>query len=68
MAEVSSTEAAEIVDTNRVLIFRHVDIGVLPARRVGIKREIRIDVSDLRAYAEKLGYRFDEALAAQYAK
>ena len=68
MAEVSAPQAAEIISTSHPTIFRRVDDGSLPARREGIKREIWIDVDELRRFAKEYGYRFDEKLAQHYAK
>ncbi len=68
MAEVSAPQAAEILNTSHPTIFRRVEDGSLPARREGVKREIWIDVEDLRRFATKFGYRFNESLAKQYAK
>lgn len=68
MSEVTAPQAADIVNVARMTIYRHVTAGVLPARRVGLSRDIMVDIDDLRRYADKLGYRFDEALATQYAK
>lgn len=68
MTEVTAPQAAEIVGIDHSTLFKHVQAGIVPARRVGLKRDIRIDVEDLRTYAGKLGYRFNEALATQYGK
>lgn len=68
MAEVSAPQAAEILNTSHPTIFRRVDDGSLPARREGVKREIWIDVNELRRFAEQYGYRFNEQLAKDYAK
>lgn len=68
MAEVSAPQAAEILNTSHPTVFRRVEDGSLPARRQGVKREIWIDVDELRRFAEHNGYRFNEALAQQYAK
>lgn len=68
MAEVSAPQAAEIINTSHPTIFRRVDDGTLAARREGMKREIWIDVDELRRFAQEYGYRFDEKLAKRYAK
>lgn len=68
MAEVTGPQAAEILNTSHVTLFRRVDDGTLPARREGKRRDIFVDVSDLRQFAQESGYRFDEALARQYAR
>ncbi len=68
MPEVTLTQAAEIVSRDRTSVFRWVEDGLLPARREGLRRDIRIEVSVLRSFADKYGYRFDDALARQYAK
>lgn len=68
MAEVTAPQAAEITDISYMTLYRRVEDGTLPHRRIGIRGEIRINVEDLRAFAAKLGYRFNEVLATQYAK
>jgi excisionase family DNA binding protein len=68
MAEVSAPQAAEILNTSHPTIFRRVEDGSLPARREGVKREIWIDVEELRRFAKKWEYRFNEELATLYAK
>jgi hypothetical protein len=68
MSEVSAPQAAEILNTSHVTIFRRVDDGSLPARREGLKQTIWIEIDTLRLYAKVHGYRFSEELAAQYAK
>lgn len=66
MAEVTSTQAAAIIGTSHMTIHRRVDDGLLPARRQGLDRQIRVDLDDLRRFAQAYGYRFDEKLALQY--
>lgn len=68
MAEVTGPQAAEILNTSHPTIFRRVEDGSLPARREGLRRDIFIDVDELRRFAEKFGYRFNESLAKQYAR
>jgi hypothetical protein len=66
MGEVGITQAGEIVGVNRSTVFYWVDHDQLQARREGIGRTIRIEIDDLRQFAVKYNYRFNEALAAQY--
>lgn len=68
MAKVSAPEAAEILSTTRVTVFRWVDEGLLPAERMTRRNIIMIDVDDLRQFAEKSKYPFNEALAREYAQ
>ena len=68
MPEVSLTQASEIVSKDRSTVFRWVEDGLLPARRVGIRRDIYIDIDTLRRFSAQYGYRFDDALARQYAQ
>lgn len=68
MNEVGSHQAAEIIGIDPVTVLRHVDAGLLPARREGLRRVIRIKLDDLRSHAIAYGYRFDEELAQKYAK
>lgn len=68
MPEVSLTQASEIVSKDRTTVFRWVEDGLLSARRVGIRRDIKIDISDLEGFARKYDYPFDQSLARQYAE
>lgn len=68
MPEVTAPQAAEILSTSHPTIFRRVDDGLLPARREGVKREIFIEVEELRQFAARYGYRFNEQMATEYAK
>lgn len=68
MPEVNGPQAAEIIGKHLATIHRKVDDGVLPARREGTgeRRFVYIELDDLRQFAKKYGYRFDEKIAAQY--
>ncbi len=70
MAEVTAPQAAEIIDVSLMTIHRKVDEGVLVARQQGTseRKFVYIEVDDLKRFAQQYGYRFNEALAAQYAK
>lgn len=68
MAKVTAPEAAEILSTTRVTVFRWVDQGLLPAERLTRRNIITIELDDLRRFAKENGYGFDEALAQQYAQ
>lgn len=66
MAEVTATQAAEILSTSHMTIHRRVDDGTLPARREGVARIVKIEVKELQRFAAQYGYRFDETIAAKY--
>ena len=68
MPEVSSDNAGLIIGVTRETIRVHVDGGRLKARREGMRRLIRIEVEELRSFAKKYQYRFDEDLAKQLAQ
>ena len=68
MPEVSSHDAGMIIGVNSETIRRYVDRGILPARRVGLRGKLRIDIEELRKVAVTYQYRFDDKLAAQLAK
>ena len=68
MPELSSTDAGRVIGVSRQTIVSYVDSGVITARRIGLRKVIRIDVEELRSTAEKYGYRFDATLATQLAK
>lgn len=72
MPEVTLTEASQILLKDgkplpRQTVFRWTEEGALPVkRRVGLRRDIRIDVDDLKAFADRYGLDFDAALAAEH--
>lgn len=67
MIEVSPSQAGHVLGISLMTIHRRVEDGSLPARREGVRRDIKIDLDDLRKFATAFGYRFDESVAAQYA-
>lgn len=67
MPEVTLTQASEIVNRDRATVFRWCENKLIPSRRIGIRRDIRIQIEDLQVFALQHGYEFDAALAAQYA-
>lgn len=68
MPEVNGTQAANILGKSIQTIHNKVDEGTLPARQEGTgqRKYLFIQLDDLRAFARKYGYRFDEDIAAQY--
>ena len=68
MARVTAPQAADILSTTRVTVFRWVDEGLLSADRVTRRNIIMIDVDDLKRFAKDNGYTFNEDLATQLAE
>ena len=68
MPEVTLTQASQIVGKPRETVFRWIQADRIRCRRVGIRRDIRIQIDDLRAFALKHGYEYDAALAAKYSQ
>lgn len=66
MAKVTAEQAAEIVSVSHWTVVRWVNEQLLPAERRTLKRIIRIDIDDLRRFAHKNGYDFDEVIAGKY--
>ena len=60
MATVTASQAAEILSTSHMTIHRRVDDGLLPARREGLARIIRIELDDLRKFAREYNYAFNK--------
>lgn len=60
--ELSSPEAAEILGVHELTIRNYVDRGLLKARRMGIRRIVRIEPDDLRSFAKKHDFVFDEEI------
>jgi hypothetical protein len=68
MEEISAINAGEIIGVTRMTIHNYVRKGLLPARRFGLKRNLRIKVDDLRRFAQKYGYKFDEEKLREFGK
>lgn len=68
MPEVNAPQAAKIIGVSLTTIHRAADSGKLPAREQGQGelKYIFVDISDLRQFAQKYGYRFNEELVNQY--
>ena len=66
MTEISSSQAGNVLGISLMTIHRRVEDGSLPARREGVRRDIKIDLDDLRRFATAFGYRFDEHIAQQF--
>lgn len=64
MADVSSADAALLIGVSSQTIRRLIAKELIPARRVGVKGLVRIDIEDLKLFAQKYQYRFNETLAA----
>lgn len=64
MQELSAKQAGKVIGLSHTMIHRYVNRGLLPARRVGRMRAIRIQMENLREFARKFGYDFDEELAS----
>lgn len=58
--ELTSPQAAEVIGVAEMTIRRYVEQGILPARRVGLRRLIRINVDDLRSLAAQYQFLIDE--------
>ena len=68
MATVTATQAAEILSISHMTIHRRVDDGLLPARREGVARIIKIELDDLRSFAKEYNYAFNEDVAKRLTK
>ena len=68
MPELSSNDAAQVIGTTSETIRRYIDREILPARQFGLRGIIRIDVDDLKKFANEYGFRFDDQMAAQLAE
>jgi excisionase family DNA binding protein len=63
-AEVSPEDAAAILGISGPLVRRRMDAGVLPFRRVGARRRLRLsDVLDLKRREAPVGAALDELRA-----
>jgi len=63
--EVESPLAGRLIGVSRQTIRAHVVAGRLPARRVGVRGKLRIQVADLRKFAETYNYDWNESALAE---
>jgi hypothetical protein len=68
MPEVTSAQAAQIVNVNQTTIWLDVKAGRLPAKLIGRRGIIRIEVNDLRKYAEDNRRLFNEDIVREFAQ
>lgn len=66
MPEVKALDAAALIGVSDETIRRLVNLNILPARKVGLRGKIKVNLDDLRNLAEKLNYRFDEEAAKKF--
>lgn len=66
MPEVSTIQAAQIIGASHNTIWKKVRAGDLPARRQGERGLIRIEIDDLRRFAQDNGYRFYDEIANSF--
>jgi excisionase family DNA binding protein len=64
--ELSCPQAADVLGVAENTIRNYIDRGILKARFVGIRRLIRIDVSDLRRFAAEYGYIVNEEKVSKF--
>ena len=58
--ELSTTQAAQMIGVSQRTIRNYVELGLLPGRKEGLKRRIRIQAEDLRKFAERYQFEFNE--------
>lgn len=63
--ELTAPQAAEVMNVDHSTVFRWVSDGHLPARRVGLKKTIYINVDDLRQFAKQNSYPLNESAIAR---
>jgi hypothetical protein len=68
MPEVTGPQAAKILSVSLQTVHRRIDEGSLSARQEGTGQRRRpfIEIDELRRFAEKYGYRLNEAKVKQY--
>lgn len=67
MADLTMTQAAHVVSQHRTTVWHWIKAGILPARQHGRRGDWQISVDELRKFAEKYNYKFNEELARQLA-
>jgi hypothetical protein len=68
MSEVSGLSASRIIGVSDQTIRRHVLANRLKARQEGLSATRWIDLDDLREFARRYNYRFNEELAQELAR
>lgn len=68
MQEVSTMDAARIIGTSDTTVRKHVNSGTIAARHEGLRGRIRIELDELRKFADEYQYKFDDALASELTK
>lgn len=66
MPELTAMEAAQLIGVSDETIRRLVNRDILPARKVGLRGKIRVELDELRKVAEQLNYRLDEEAAKRF--
>lgn len=67
MTEVTAAEAGQIVCVDRETVRRWVHRQLIPAKRIGMRQTFRIDLDELRKFADEYNYEFNEELATKFA-
>lgn len=65
-AELTTVEAAEILNVSRPFLIKQIEAGVLPHHMVGTHRRLRL--ADVLAYRDRLDAEAEDALAAMTAE
>lgn len=65
--ELSTSEAGQILNISSRTINRYVKRGLLNARLQGVQQVMRIDVADLRTFAESYGFVVNEVVVEEIA-
>lgn len=60
--ELTSPLAAKVIGASEATIRNYVYRGLLPARRMGLKKVIYVKVDDLRELASNYGFIFNESV------
>ncbi len=65
-AELTTVEAAELLNVSRPFLIKQLEAGALPHHMVGTHRRLRL--SDVLAYRDRMDQRAEDALAAMTAE
>lgn len=69
MTRISSHDAARLLGgVSSETIRDYIEEGLLPAKRIGLRGLYKIEIADLRAFAEQHDRYFDHELADQLEK
>ena len=63
--ELTSTQVSQLIDISRTTVNKYIDDGILLGYRQGPRRIIRVQLDDLRNFAEEYNFQINEELLCE---